>query len=105
MPRADIREDDNKYVVELDLPGLSKNDVEVTFDNNTLTVSGERKLEDDKKEGKVHRRERFWGKFVRSLTLPTNVDRNKIDATFRDGVLTITLPKAEEAKVHRVEVK
>lgn len=106
LPPADIVEDDEKIQVSLDLPGLTQKDVEVTVQDGVLTVRGERNLE--VREGdprRFHRIERAYGQFSRSLSLPPNVEADKIDATFRDGVLTVTIPKAETAKPRRVEVK
>ncbi|MDB6024905.1 MAG: hSP20, partial [Verrucomicrobiales bacterium] len=79
--------------------------IAVSLDADTLTISGERKLEDERKEGETYRSERFFGRFQRSITLPYPVDAKKIQASYKDGVLTITLPKSEEAKAKQIEIK
>jgi len=96
--RVDTSEDDKAYHVTAELPGMSEKDVEVTFADNTLTISGEKKEEKDVKEGNYHRRERSFGSFRRSFALPVEVDEAKIAATFKDGVMTIELPKSKTAQ-------
>lgn len=104
-PSVDIYEQPEALVIEAELPGLSKKDVSVKLENNTLTIQGERKLAHEDKRENYHRIERAYGSFVRSFTLPSNVDTEKINAEFKDGVLHITLPKREEAKPREIEVK
>jgi HSP20 family protein len=96
--RVDASEDDKAYHVTAELPGLSEKDVEVTFADNTLTISGEKKEEKEVKEENYHRRERSFGSFRRSFTLPVEVDEAKISAAFKDGVMTIDLPKSKTAQ-------
>ncbi|NIA70881.1 Hsp20/alpha crystallin family protein [Pelagibius litoralis] len=96
--RVDTSEDDKAYHVTAELPGMSEKDVEVTFADNMLTISGEKKEEKEVKEENVHRRERSFGSFRRSFTLPSEVDEAKIAATFKDGVMTIDLPKSKTAQ-------
>ncbi len=96
--RVDTSEDDKAYHVTAELPGLSEEDVEVTFADNVLTISGEKKEEKDVKEKDYHRRERSFGSFRRSFSLPAEVDEEKIAATFKNGVMTIDLPKSEKAQ-------
>ncbi|MGD1876971.1 MAG: Hsp20/alpha crystallin family protein [Kiloniellaceae bacterium] len=96
--RVDATEDDKAYHVTAELPGMSEEDVEVTFADNTLTISGEKKEEKEVKEENVHRRERSFGSFRRAFTLPSEVDEAKIAATFKDGVMTIDLPKSQTAQ-------
>jgi HSP20 family protein len=96
--KVDASEDDKAYHVTAELPGLSQNDVEVTFADNTLTISGEKKEEKEVKEENYHRRERSFGSFRRSFTLPTEVDEEKIAASFKDGIMTIHLPKSQQAQ-------
>lgn len=105
MPPVDVREEKDNYVVEMDLPGIERQDVEVTFENDVLTISGERKSELEEKDSRSHRRERNFGHFTRSLRFPVDANRDGIDATFKDGVLTVRVPKTEEAKVRKIEVK
>ena len=104
-PAVDIFEDKDKYVVKAELPGMRKEDIEVSLDGSTLTVSGERKQEQEKREGESYRAERFFGRFQRSVTLPLPVLGNKIEATYRDGILSVTLPKSEEAKPKQIQIK
>jgi HSP20 family protein len=104
-PSVDIYEDKDKYVVKAELPGMRRDDIEVSMNGDTLTISGERKQEEEKKEGQNYRSERFFGRFQRSITLPAEVQANKIDASYKDGILTITLPKSEAAKPKQIPVK
>ena len=96
--RVDASEDDKAFHVTAELPGLSEKDVEVTFADNMLTISGEKKEEKEVKEENYHRRERSFGSFRRSFTLPVEVDEAKIAANFKDGVMTIDLPKSKTAQ-------
>ena len=96
--RVDASEDDKAYHVTAELPGLSEKDVEVTFTDGTLTISGEKKEEKEVKEADYHRRERSFGSFRRSFTLPGEVDEEKIAASFKDGVMTVDLPKTKTAQ-------
>ena len=105
MPAVDVAEEDNKYVVKIELPGVNKDDVKITLESSILTIRGEKKAEKETKEKNYHRMERSYGSFLRSFTLPTTVKNDKIDAEYRDGILSITLPKAEEAKPKHIEVK
>jgi len=105
MPAVDVAEEDNEYVVKIELPGVNKEDVKITLESNILTIRGEKKAEKETKDKNYHRMERSYGSFQRSFTLPTSVKNDKIDAEYRDGILSITLPKAEEAKPKQIEVK
>lgn len=105
MPAIDVAETDDEYVVKVELPGVNKDDVRITVQENILTVRGEKKRENERKESNFHRVERSYGSFQRSFTLPTTVRADKIDATYKEGLLTITLPKAEEAKPKAIDVK
>ena len=104
-PAVDIRETDEALSLVAELPGLKREDVTITLENSVLTISGERKFEKDTKEENYHRIERSYGSFARSFTLPNNVKPEQVQATFKDGVLTITLPKVEEAKPRKIEIK
>ena len=104
MPAIDIRESDDEIVVSADLPGLTKDDIEVTVEDNRLTVSGERKWDEKTRQDRYHRIERAYGRFSRTLTLPSAVNAEEVGATFKDGILTIAVPKAEEAKLKRIDV-
>jgi HSP20 family protein len=104
VPACDIYETDKDIVVKAELPGLKKEDVLVSIENNVLMLRGERKFSDEVKRENFHRVERTYGEFLRSFTLPTFVDTTKILAEFKDGILIVTLPKREEAKPKQIEV-
>jgi len=104
-PALDAHEDKDKYVVAVEIPGMKKEDINVSVHDGVLAVSGERKGETEIKDGTVHRRERFYGKFSRSVSLPSEVRADKVSAVYKDGILTVEIPKAEEAKPKTVEVK
>ena len=104
-PAVDIAELDNQFVVKVELPGINKDDVKITLESNILTIRGEKKEETDVKEENYHRVERTYGSFQRSFKLPTTVKGDNIDAMYKDGILTVTLPKAEEAKPKQIEVR
>jgi HSP20 family protein len=104
-PAVDLVERDSDYVVKMELPGVDKNDVKVTIQNTTITVRGEKKQEKESKDSSYFRLERAYGTFERSFTLPGEVQSEKINASYKDGILTITLPKAETAKRRAIEVK
>ena len=103
-PALDVLEEKDGFLVKIDLPGLSKDDVSVTIQDNFLTVKGERKHDVETKEANFYHRERVHGTFARTLELPTRVDAGKVAANFRDGVLHVTLPKSEEAKPKETKV-
>ncbi|MBM4161268.1 MAG: Hsp20/alpha crystallin family protein [Ignavibacteria bacterium] len=104
-PAVDIVEEDDQFVVKMELPGVNKEDVKITLETNILTVQGEKKHEKEEKGENTYRAERSYGAFQRSFTLPTTVKSDKIDAVYKDGVLAVTLPKAEEARPKQIEVK
>src|SRR5450756_580684 len=97
-PALDVHEDKDKFTVNLELPGLKREDINVHLENGSLIISGDRKVETMNEGTEVHRQERYYGKFSRALTLPVAVSPDKVTASFKDGILTVTLPKAEEAK-------
>lgn len=103
-PALDLFDEKEHLTVKVELPGLKKEDIELSLHDGVLTVSGERKNEREQKDGETFRSERYFGRFQRSVTLPTAVDANKVSAAYKDGVLTVTLPKAEEAKPKQIEV-
>ncbi|HEX7043428.1 MAG TPA: Hsp20/alpha crystallin family protein [Burkholderiales bacterium] len=106
VPAMDIKERENEYVVRADLPGVRKEDISVTLENGLLTIAAERKAEEVQKEGERElRRECRYGRYVRSLRLGTQIDEKKVKASYRDGVLELTLPKAEEVKPRKIEVE
>lgn len=104
-PAIDVTEEKDGFVVRADLPGLKKEDVNVTIQDNYLTIRGEKKHEEETKEANYYHRERVHGTFSRMIELPTAVDAKRIDASFKDGVLQVKLPKSEEAKPKQIDVK
>jgi HSP20 family protein len=104
-PSVDLSETETAVEVRMDLPGVKPKDIDIQISGNVLTVSGQREEEKEEKGRTFHRVERSSGSFSRSLTLPTTVNESEIAAEYRDGVLTITLPKSEEAKPHKIKVK
>lgn len=103
-PACDIYETENEIVVKAELPEVKKEDVQVSLENNVLTIRGDRKFSDETKREDYHRIERSYGEFVRSFTLPAIIDSNRIAAEFKEGVLRVTLPKREEARPKQIEV-
>lgn len=103
-PSVNIRETESAFFVEAELPGLTKKDIEITLENNILKLSGERHFEKDTKEESYHRVERSYGSFMRTFSLPSQVDAESVKASFKDGVLTIEVPKAEEAKPRKIAI-
>ena len=104
-PLVDITEDDKEYLIKAELPEVKKEDVKVTVENGTLTITGERKFEKEEKGKKYHRIERAYGSFIRSFTLPEGAAGDKVSADFKDGVLKVHLPKSAEAKPKSIDVK
>ncbi len=103
-PATDVREDDKQFTVTVELPGVKKDDVQVSLEDGVLTISGERKAESETADGRFHRRERFVGRFGRSFELGIPVDSKAVKAAFKDGVLSVTVPKAENARTKAIEV-
>jgi HSP20 family protein len=105
VPPVDIYQDgNNELVLKAELPDMTREDIEITVDNGTLTVKGEKKLSNEVKEEQFHRIERRYGTFVRSFSLPPTVDPNRVGAEYRNGVLTVRLPLREEAKPRQIKV-
>jgi HSP20 family protein len=104
-PPVDIYEDKDGVVLKAELPGMKKEDIDVRVENNVLTMNGQRKREQEVKEDGYFRSERAYGSFSRSFSLPTTVDVKKINASYKEGVLTVQLPKLEEAKPKQIDVK
>lgn len=103
-PAVDIVETENELVVKADLPDVQLEDIDVRVENGTLSLKGERKFEKDSADKGYHRIERSYGSFVRSFTVPSSVDTEKVSADYKNGVLTVTLPKKEAAKPKQVKV-
>lgn len=104
-PRVDISETDTEFVIKAEIPEVNKDNVKVTVDNGILTITGERKKEKEEKGKKFHRIERYYGNFIRSFTLPDNVDEANIKASFKDGMLNLSIKKTKESKPKLIEVK
>jgi HSP20 family protein len=105
LPPVDIREREDALVFSAELPGLTKEDIDITLENNVLTIAGERKFEKETKGEEFHRLERSYGHFTRSFTLPSSVRTDKVDANFDNGVLHISLPKQENAKPKKISIR
>ena len=103
-PPVDIHETDDALVINADLPGVSKDDVSTDVHQNTLTLRGQRKYESAVKDERYHRVERAYGTFQRSFVLPATVDQEKVQATFKDGILELHLPKSEASKPKRIAI-
>ncbi|NJN83097.1 MAG: Hsp20/alpha crystallin family protein [Caldilineaceae bacterium] len=101
----DVTEDENEFVIKASTPGVSPEDVEITLSDNLLTIKGEMKEEKETEEKNYHLRERHYGKFMRSITLPVAVEADRIEAVNENGVLTVHLPKAEAVKPKRITIK
>jgi HSP20 family protein len=103
-PALDVYEDKDNFTVKAELPGMKKEEIEVSLHDGCLSISGERKTESKHEDAELFRAERFFGRFQRSVSLPSTVAADKVNAAYKDGVLTITLPKTEEAKPRRIDV-
>jgi HSP20 family protein len=104
-PTVDIYENKDQIVIEAELPGMSREDFDLSFENNVVTLRGERKFEKKDESDNYHRVERSYGSFTRSFTLPPTVSGEGISAEYRNGVLRVTLPKREEVKARRIEIQ
>lgn len=104
-PALDVEETEDGFVLHVELPGVSPDDVEVSLEENVLTIAGERRFYRDEDTEHFRRVERHFGRFHRAVRLPDRVEPDGVDAEFRDGMLTISVPKAEEAKPRRIEVR
>ncbi len=105
-PAIDVSENESVYKVKAEIPGVPRENLDVTINDGVLTINAQRKEEKkDEKNGRVIRQERFYGKFVRSLRLGTDIDEAKVEAHYEDGVLNLTLPKTAEVKPRKVDIK
>ena len=104
-PAVDILEDEKEYLIKVELPEVAKEDVKVTVESGTLTISGERKAEKEEKNRKYHRVERFYGRFERNFSMPDDAEANKVNAEYKDGVLRVHLAKSEKTLPKQIEVK
>ena len=105
FPLTNLTEDSDKYYVRAELPGVSSDDLDIQVAGNGLSLSGERRIAEEGKEVRYHRREREAGRFSRLIGLPSEVDTRKVDASLRNGILTITIPKSEAAKPRQIAVR
>jgi len=104
FPAVDVYEEKDSLLVKAELPGLKKEDISISLDNGNLTLSGERKQEEKRQDAGVYHSERWVGRFHRTVSLPFRVDAEKIKASYNEGVLTVTLPKAEDAKPKQIPI-
>jgi len=104
FPPVDIHEEPERIVLRAELPGVGRDDIEVSVDNGTLTLRGEKKQERREESDGACRQERFYGSFTRSFVLPVAIDPDRIGATYKDGILEVVLPKAEEAKPKKIKI-
>lgn len=104
-PRMDVKSHDGGYEITVELPGVGRDDVKVSVEDDVLTISGDKKTETETKEGDYRISERSYGAFCRSVALPTSVDADKIEASLRDGVLTLKAPRSGEAKSKTIKIK
>lgn len=105
VPSLDLSDTGDSLVAELEVPGMDSKDIDISITGNVLTVSGEKKRKREEKEHNYHLVERSYGKFVRSVRLPSTVDPDRVEASYKDGILTITMDKVEQAKTKKIEVK
>jgi len=104
-PRVNIEETDNEIILSAELPGMAREDVKITFKDGNISILGEKKEAKDTKDRNFHRYERNYGSFCRTFSVPNQVKSDKIDASFKNGILVVTLPKAEESKPQEIEIK
>jgi HSP20 family protein len=104
MPAFDIAEKEEEYLITAELPGMDMKDIDITFTEGLLTVKGEKKQEKEDKNKDYHRIERCYGSFQRTFRVPEKVETNKIEASYKDGILKLILPKAEESRAKRIKV-
>ena len=104
-PRVDITEKKNEFLIKAEIPEVKKEDVKVSMDNGVLTIQGEKKQEEEEEGEQYHRIERFYGSFMRSFSLPENIDVNHIQATYKEGVLNLHIPKTAESRPKAIEVQ
>lgn len=104
VPPVDIYEDEHNITVQAEVPGIQEKDLDVRLENNVLTISGERKMENEQKQEGFHRIERGYGRFTRSFTLPHTLDTEHVNAQFENGILKVTIPKRAEAKPKQIKI-
>ena len=104
LPSVDIREDQDQYFIQAEIPGMTRKDIKITLEGTALTISGEKKFERENKENKYHLTERVYGNFSRTFNLPSKVNAKEIKANHSDGVLQISIPKAAEVRPREIEI-
>ncbi len=105
LPAVDVSESEDKITVKAEIPGLEAKDIDISMSGDTLTIKGEKKTETEEKEENYHLVERSYGSFRRAMKIPATVDADKVEATYKNGVLTVVLPKKEEVKPKAIEIK
>ncbi len=105
VPAIDVEETDNEFIVKAELPGMEKKDIKISLTEDTLTISGERKREKEEKNKTYHRIEMAYGKFSRTIEFPCEVDPQKAKAVYKNGVLTVRIPKSEKSKPREIEIE
>ncbi len=104
-PRIDVSETDAEYKIEAELPGINQKEIDVKIDNNILTIKGKKEDTKEEKDKNYHLRERYYGMFQRSISLPSNIEPDKIDASFKNGVLHIVVPKNDKRTPKKIEIR
>jgi HSP20 family protein len=105
LPPVDLREEEQSFVIQMEVPGLTKDEIDIHLENNVLTLRGERKFEQEEQRHNYHRIERFYGKFARSFTLPSLIQAAGIAASLKDGVLEVSIPKSEDSKPKKIAIQ
>ena len=105
LPAVDLKEEEGRYLLAVELPGIKREDIEIHLENGILTIRGERRFEKESQKENYHRIERAYGKFSRTFSLPTRVNAEAIAATYCDGVLEVVVPKAEESKPKKIAIQ
>lgn len=103
-PNTDIIENDSDYNLEMELPGVTQDNIDLKIDSNILTIEGKKEQCSEKKDKNYHMQERYYGSFYRSISLPSNIDEEHIEAQFKDGILSIKIPKKEQSKAKKIKV-
>ncbi len=104
-PAIDVAEKEDRYIIEAEVPGMARDDLKITVSGDMLTLSGEKKQEKEEKKKNYHRSERLYGSFSRSFALPGGISSGRVDASYKEGVLTIVIPKSEESRKKETEIK
>lgn len=103
-PRTDITENESEYHLEVELPGVTQDNIDLKIDSNILTIEGKKEQSTEKKDYNYHMQERYYGSFSRSISLPSNIDEENVEANFKDGILSITIPKKEQSKAKQIKI-